>query len=136
MNQQPESSLNPERPNDKMSEEQESIPKSRERLTACVIQGEKKRDSSEQDQKPKRTRKTIEQELAELDAKRQRLMEKKRSQETHEKIVFGTTVIAMLKKMKGRNDINGPVICKTILAYTEVEQPKDIEIINKIIDSI
>lgn len=78
---------------------------------------------SQQAQKPKkaRTRKTIEQELAELEARRQRLLETKRKADAHEKIIFGATVIAMLKEMKGRNDRNGPVICKTILTFTEVE---------------
>lgn len=53
-------------------------------------------DSTANQETKKRTRKTIEQELAELDAKRERLMDKKRRQEAHEKIVFGTTIIAML----------------------------------------
>lgn len=90
----------------------------------------------EQSKKPKRPRKTIEQEIAELDAKRERLMEKKRKQEAHEKIVFGSTVIAMLKEMKGRKDRNGPVICKTILEFIEVEQPKNLEIIDKILKEL
>lgn len=100
---------------------------------------ENQSNKPEGDKKPKKTqrpRKTIEQEIAELDARRERLIEKKRRQDAHEKIVFGSTVIAMLKEMKGRNDRNGPVICKTILAFTEVEQSKNYEVINKIIEDI
>ena len=56
-----------------------------------------KLEEKEQPKKAKRPRKTIEQELAELDARRQRLMEKKRSQEAHKKIVFGAVAMKVFK---------------------------------------
>ena len=77
----------------------------------------------EQPKKIKRPRKTIEQEIAELDAKRERLMEKKRRQEAHEKIVFGAASIKVLKTFchkkenqngweKWKNELRNAVIAK------------------------
>ena len=54
-------------------------------------------EEEEQPKKSKRPRKTIEQEIAELDARREKLMEKKRKQDAHEKIVFGSTAIKVFK---------------------------------------
>lgn len=92
-----------------------------------------KPEEEQQPKKPKRTRKTIEQELAELDARRQRLMEKKRSQEAHEKIVFGATIMSMLKDMKEKNDNIRQKFCDIILDYTREKYPNNIDIINRII---
>lgn len=94
------------------------------------------KDEVAETQKPKRPRKTIEQEIEELDAKRQKLIEKKRSQDTHEKIVFGSTVIAMLKNKKVKNDSDSKDICDKIIDFTISEQPKNEEIIKKIISQI
>ena len=59
---------------------------------------QKNPEEREQPKKTKRPRKTIEQELAELDARRQRLMEKKRSEDARKKIVFGAASIKALSK--------------------------------------
>ena len=90
----------------------------------------------EQPKKTKRPRKTIEQEIAELDAKRERLMEKKRKQEAHEKIVFGATVIAMLQEMKDISNKDYLNFCNMIVNFSKQKQIKDNEIIIKIISSI
>lgn len=92
--------------------------------------------TDQQDQKAKktRTRKTIEQELAELEARKQKLLESKRKAEAHEKIIFGATVIAMLKDMMKRNDQNGVTIAMTINAFAAAEQMKELKIVEKIIE--
>ena len=94
--------------------------------------------TNQKDQKPKqtRTRKTIEQELADLEAKKQKLLETKRKAEAHEKIIFGATVIAMLKELQKRGDENSEAIAQLIMGFTKKERAKDIEIIEKIIKQI
>lgn len=64
-----------------------------------LANSQQNKPEEEQPKKPKRPRKTIEQEIAELDAKRERLMEKKCRQEAHEKIIFGSTIISLLKEL-------------------------------------
>ena len=95
-----------------------------------------KLEGEEQPKKPKRTHKTIEQELAELDEKRQKLIEKKRRQEAHEKIIFGAIVIAMLKDMRKKDDINFTIICEKIREYVIKEKLKNNDIINNLISKI
>lgn len=87
-------------------------------------------------QTKKRTRKTIEQELAELEQRRAKLLEAKRKNETREKIIFGATVIAMLSDMKKNNDNNFTLIKDKIHKYAKDKNLKDIEIINRIISQI
>lgn len=94
---------------------------------------QKKPEEEEQPKKVKRPRKTIEQEIAELDAKRERLVERKRKQEAHEKIIFGATVIAMLKEMRVKNDKNREIIINNIINFSKTEQIKNEEIIMNII---
>lgn len=60
-------------------------------------------------------------------------MEKKRRQEAHEKIIFGATVIAMLKDMKEKNNKNCSVICKALLEFTITEHQKYEDIIKNIL---
>ena len=92
--------------------------------------------TSQEAQKPKqkRTRKTIEQELAELEARKQKLLESKRKAETHEKIIFGATVIAMLKELKKRNDQNCEAIADLINSFAAAKKIKELGIIEKIIE--
>ena len=90
----------------------------------------------EQPQKSKRPRKTIEQEIAELDAKRERLIEKKRRQEVHEKIIFGGNIIKMLREMKIDSDKSYDIFYNKIIESTKKIQNKDKEIILKIISRI
>lgn len=87
-------------------------------------------------QTKKRTRKTIEQELAELEQRRAKLLEAKRKNETREKIVFGATVIAMLSDMKKNNDKNFTLIKEKIQKYAKDKNLRDIEIIDKIISNL
>lgn len=93
---------------------------------------------NQQDQKTKKTRnrKTIEQELAELEARKQKLLESKRKAEAHEKIIFGAAVMAMLKDMMERKDQNGPTIARTINAFASHKNLKDQATIEKIIEQI
>lgn len=122
--------------NEMVNESEFEEPTGEQEADKLAANQQKKQEGEERPKNVKRPRKTIEQEIAELDAKRERLMDKKRRQEAHEKIVFGSTVIAMLKDMKKRNDRNGPVICKTIQIFTEVEYPKYKDIVNNIIKKI
>lgn len=94
--------------------------------------------TNQKDQKPKqtRTRKTIDQELADLEARKQKLLESKRKAETREKIIFAATVIAMLKELQKRGDENSEAIAQLIIVFTKKERAKDIEIIKKIINPI
>lgn len=90
--------------------------------------------TDQQAQKPKktRTRKTIEQELGELEAKKQRLLETKRKADAHEKIIFGATVIAMLKSMRKKGDPVAKVISDKLNEFATKDKGKDSEIIEKI----
>lgn len=97
---------------------------------------QKKQEGEEQPKKEKRPRKTIEQEIAELDAKRERLMEKKRRQDTNEKIVFGTTIIYILKYMKENDNKKYVNICEMINNFINVVNIKNKDIIYKIISNI
>lgn len=97
---------------------------------------QKKPNGEEQSKKVKRPRKTIEQEIAELDAKRDRLMEKKRRQEAHAKIVFGGAVIALLKNLRENKDPLAMDIVDKILNFTNKNNPKDIPILLTITDKI
>lgn len=93
-------------------------------------------DQQAQKPKQKRTRKTIEQELAELEARKQKLLESKRKAEAHEKIIFGATVIAMLKEMQKEGDENGKAICELIDSFSKKKHLKNYDIVNKIITGI
>lgn len=93
-------------------------------------------DQQAQKPKQKRTRKTIEQELAELEARKQKLLESKRKAEAHEKIIFGATVIAMLKNMQKEGDENGKAICNLIIQFIQEKNLKDCDIVKKIIGEI
>lgn len=94
--------------------------------------------TDQQDQKPKqkRTRKTIEQELAELEARKQKLLENKRKAEAHNKIIFGATVIAMLKEMQKEGDENGKAICELIENFAHGNNLKDYEIVHVIVEKL
>ena len=104
--------------------------------TSKLIHNQQKNPvGKEQPKKSKRPRKTIEQEIAELDARRERLMDKKRKQEAHEKIVFGAITIKALKNAlmsTNRKMAAG----KIIEAIIEIADKKEIEIIDKIIKKI
>lgn len=104
-----------------------------EKVAKLVENEQNQVDEKEPPKRAKRPRKTIEQEIAELDAKRERLMEKKRRQDAHEKIVFGATVIAMLKEMKAKNDKNREIMIKNIINFSKTEQMKNEESIINII---
>lgn len=91
-------------------------------------------DQQAQKVKKTRQRKTIEQELAELEARKQKLLETKRRAEAHEKIIFGATVIAMLKDMIKGNDPNGVTIARTINAFAAFQNSKEQGTIEKIIE--
>ena len=86
--------------------------------------------------KQKRTRKTIEQELAELEARKQKLLESKRKAETHEKIIFGATVIAMLKDMQKNGDPTGRDVALKLNNFAQKLKIKDINAIIKIVNEI
>lgn len=90
--------------------------------------------TDQQAQKPKktRTRKTIEQELAELEARKQKLLESKRKADAHEKIIFGATVIAMLKGMRKKGDPMAKLISDKLNEFATKDKGKDFEIIEKI----
>lgn len=107
-----------------------------EQEAGTLADNQQKKPEEEQPKKIKRPRKTIEQEIAELDAKRERLMEKKRRQEAHEKIIFGATVLAMLKDMKIANDINYQYLCKRVIDYINNKNLKNKDCIIKIINNI
>lgn len=94
--------------------------------------------TDQQAQKPKktRTRKTIEQELAELEARKQKLLETKRKADAHEKIIFGATVIAMLKGMRKKGDPIAKVISDKLNEFATKDKGKDSEIIEKITSQI
>lgn len=89
-----------------------------------------------QKSKQKRTRKTIEQELAELEARKQKLLESKRKSEAHEKIVFGGIIISILKNMKKNNDPNYKIIYDVIVSYYLNESNRNKDIINKVINNL
>lgn len=95
-----------------------------------------KPEGDEQPKKPRRPRKTIEQEIAELDAKRERLMEKKRRQDAHEKIVFGGVVMALLKDLKKKNDPMAIKIIDMVLNFNKLLNSKDMNIIISITNRI
>lgn len=97
---------------------------------------QKKGDVEDKTQKPKRPRKTIEQELAELEQRKAKLLEAKRKNETREKIIFGATVIAMLSDMKKNNDKNFTLIKDKIQVYAKEKKLKDGEIIHKVISNL
>ena len=103
--------------------------------TDKLTENQQNKPEEEQPKKSKRPRKTIEQEIAELDAKRERLMEKKRRQEAHEKIVFGAVTIKALKNAlnsTNRKMAAGKIIDGIIESANESEKI----IIDKIIDKI
>lgn len=91
---------------------------------------------NQQKKKVKRPRKTIEQEIAELDAKRERLMEKKRRQDAHEKIVFGGVVIALLKDLQKSNNPEAIKIIDLIINFTKQNNNRDMDIIKSLTDRI
>ena len=97
---------------------------------------QKNLEGKEQPKKSKRPRKTIEQEIAELDAKRERLMEKKRRQEAHEKIIFGATIIAMLKEMKNKSVDDYNKLADKIIEFSKAIETNNERIIIKIIEKI
>lgn len=88
------------------------------------------------DQKPKRIRKTYDQELAELEDRKQKILEKKRKEETRCKIIFGATVRAMLEELQRRGNKDGESICSLVHNYTYHKKLKDIEIIENILSEI
>lgn len=91
--------------------------------------------TEEKAKKIKRPRKTIEQELAELDAKRERLMEKKRRQDAHEKIVFGAVTIKALRN--ALNSTNRKMAAgKIIEGILEITNEQEKTIIEKILNKI
>lgn len=93
-------------------------------------------DQQAQKPKQKRTRKTIEQELAELEARKQKLLESKRKVDAHNKIIFGATVIAMLNEMQKKGDKNGKAICELIENFAHEKKLKDYDIVQNIIEKI
>lgn len=91
--------------------------------------------TEEKAKKIKRPRKTIEHELAELDAKRERLMEKKRRQDAHEKIVFGAVTIKALRN--ALNSTNRKMAAgKIIEGILEIANEQEKTIIEKILNKI
>lgn len=88
------------------------------------------------DQKPKRTRKTYDQELEDLENRKQKILEKKRKEEAKNKIIFGATVRAMLEELQRRGNKDGESICGLIHYYINHKKPKDAEIIENILAEI
>ena len=87
----------------------------------------------EHPKKTKRPRKTIEQEIAELDAKRERLIDKKRKNDTRVKIVFGSIIIGLLKDMRSKGLVKEVSnILRMLEGYTHVNYKKEIDLIEKI----
>lgn len=103
--------------------------------TDKLTENQQNKPEEEQPKKSKRPRKTIEQEIAELDAKRERLMEKKRRQDAHEKIVFGAAAIKVFKLYCHiEKNKNGWEIWKD--QFKKVVLQKDKDILEDILEEI
>ena len=63
-------------------------------------------------------------------------MESKRKAEAHEKIIFGATVIAMLKDMQKNGDPTGRNVALKLNDFAQKIKVKDVNVIIKIVNEI
>lgn len=107
-------------------------------MQGSVNQSQKPQPTAQaaQAQKPKRSRKTIDQQLASLEEKKRELVEQKRKEETRKKIIFGASVFAWLKNLRERGNRDAVAIVDAVLNYTNKTSPKDMEMLLSVTNTI